>query len=37
MLLMSHVLDIANGRATANVGSDLFAFGSSCTDEKPDE
>ena len=27
MLLMTHVLDIADGKATANVGNDLFAFG----------
>ena len=37
MLLMTHALDIADGKATANVGNDLFARGSSCTDEKPGE
>ncbi len=37
MLLMTHALDNADGKATANVGNDLFARGSSCTDEKPGE
>lgn len=27
MPLMTHVLDIADGKATENVGNDLFAFG----------
>ena len=37
MLLMIHALDNAGGKATANVGNDLFARGLSCTDEKPGE